>query len=277
LSNRGHGTYHNYAREIIATVAGTVQKTNKLLSVRPLRARYTPEIGDLVVGRIVEVQSKKWRVDVGAPVLANLPLSAINLPGGILRKRTETDELQIRTFFSEGDLLVAEVQSLYQDGSASLHTRSLKYGKLRNGVFMSISGTGGGGGVVRARRQLWTIDTMNGGGKVDVILGVNGYIWINKHIEVAGGETAITRMEESVSATVYSSQNDSIAPETRKEIARIRGVITLLVEEGLRVDEDMVMKGYEAALLVDSEEDGETNVFLGGEQGKLVLKQLSGV
>ncbi|EHK96159.1 putative Exosome complex component rrp4 [Glarea lozoyensis 74030] len=157
---RGHGTYHNHAREIIATVAGTVQKTNKLLSVRPLRARYTPEIGDLVVGRIVEVQSKKWRVDVGAPVLASLPLSAINLPGGILRKRTETDELQI---------------------------------------------------------------------------------------------------------------------QTRKEIARIRGVITLLVEEGLRVDEDMVMKGYEAALLVDSEEDGETNVFLGGEQGKLVLKQLSGV
>ena len=101
--------------DIIATVAGTIQKTNKLLSVRPLRARYTPEIGDLVVGRIVEVQAKRWRVDVGAPVLAGLPLSAINLPGGILRKRTDTDELQIRTFFSEGDLLVAEVQSLYQD------------------------------------------------------------------------------------------------------------------------------------------------------------------
>jgi len=51
----------------------------------------------------VEVQSKRWRVDVGAPLLAQLPLSAINLPGGIQRKRTETDELQIRTFFSEGD------------------------------------------------------------------------------------------------------------------------------------------------------------------------------
>ncbi|KAG9228689.1 hypothetical protein BJ875DRAFT_508366 [Amylocarpus encephaloides] len=205
-----------------ATVAGTVQKTNKLLSVRPLRARYTPEIGDLVVGRIIEVQSKKWRVDVGAPVLASLPLSAINLPGGILRKRTETDELQIRTSFSEGDLLIAEVQSLFQDGSASLHTRSLKYGKLRNGVFMSISGTGGGGGVVRARRQLWTIDTMNGGGKVDVILGVNGYIWINKHIEVAGGDTVITRMEESVSATVYSSQNDRLPNRARDSANRTK-------------------------------------------------------
>ena len=39
-------------------MAGTVQKTNKLLSVRALRARYTPEIGDLVVGRIVEVRGR---------------------------------------------------------------------------------------------------------------------------------------------------------------------------------------------------------------------------
>ena len=112
-------------------------------------------------------------------------------------------KLQIRTFFSEGDLLVAEVQTLHQDGSASLHTRSLKYGKLRNGVFMSVSGTGGGRGVMRARRQVWTIDTVNGGGKVDVILGVNGYIWIRKYIEPVGGDTAITRIEESVSSTVY--------------------------------------------------------------------------
>ena len=275
--SRGHGTYiASSSTEIIATVAGTVQKTNKLLSVRPLRARYTPEIGDLVVGRIIEVQSKRWRVDVGAPVLAGLPLSAINLPGGILRKRTETDELQIRTFFSEGDLLVAEVQSLYQDGSASLHTRSLKYGKLRNGVFLSVSGTGGGGGVVRARRQVWTIDTVHGGGKVDVVLGVNGYIWISRHVKVAGGDTAITRIEESVSSTVYSSQNDEIPAETMREIARIRGVITLLVEEGLRVDEDMVMRGYEAAVMVDDETPGESTSYLGGEMGKRVLDMLSG-
>lgn len=221
------------------------------------------------------MQPKRWRVDVGAPTLASLPLASINLPGGILRKRTDTDELQIRTFFSEGDLLVAEVQQLNQDGSCHLHTRSLKYGKLRNGVFMSVSGVGGGGGVVRARRQVWTIDTVHGGGKVDVILGVNGYIWISKHVETASGDTAITRIEESVSTTVYSSQNDEIPAETRREIARIRGVITLLVEHGQRVDEERVTKAYEAACLVDSAEKGETSTYLGGEIGKRVLEVLT--
>src|SRR5438034_4263046 len=176
---------------MIATLAVTIVNANKLLSVHPLRARYNPEIGDLVVGRIVEVQSRRWKVDVAAPLLAQLPLSAINLPGGILRKRTTADELQIRSFFSEGDLVVAEVQSVHQDGTASLHTRSLKYGKLRNGVFLAVAGMGGGGagtaggsgsGVVRSRRQVWTINAANGGGEIDVILGVNGYIWISKHV-----------------------------------------------------------------------------------------------
>ena len=58
-------------------------------------------------------------------------LSSINLPGGVQRRKLESDELQMRTFFQEGDLLVAEVQAFFGDGAMSLHTRSLKYGKVR--------------------------------------------------------------------------------------------------------------------------------------------------
>lgn len=36
----------------------------------------------------------------------------------------------MRTFFEEGDLLVAEVQAFMPDGQISLHTRSLRYGKV---------------------------------------------------------------------------------------------------------------------------------------------------
>ena len=278
-NRRGHGTFNtNTSSAILATVAGTVQRTNKLLSVRPLRARYTPEIGDLVVGRIVEVQTKRWKVDLSAPLLAQLPLSAINLPGGILRRRTTTDELQIRTFFSEGDLLIAEVQSIHSDGTASLHTRSLKYGKLRNGVFLSVSGTGGGGGVVRSRRQVWTLSTGNGGGEIDVVLGVNGYIWIAKHVvsEIDAASASITRLEENVSNTVYSSQNDDILPQTRREIARLAGCIRALVENGVRVDEEMVTRAYEASLELDSDEmvDHEGNEggeWLGADRGERVV------
>ncbi|KAL0942215.1 Exosome complex component rrp4 [Colletotrichum truncatum] len=273
--DRGHGTYVTPSTtEIVSSVAGTVTRTNKLLSVRPLRARYTPEIGDLVVGRIVEVQAKRWRVDVGSSQLAILQISAINLPGGILRKRTDTDELQIRSFFAEGDLVVAEVQQLHQDGAASLHTRSLKYGKLRNGVFVAVTGTGGGGGVVRAKRQQWVMDAARGAAKVHITLGVNGFIWIAKHVESEMPESVgLNRMEENVSANVYSSQNDRIDVETMREIARIRSVILALVENGLRVDEDMVVRGYKEAVEMGLESI-EDDIYLGGERGKRLAEAL---
>ncbi|GAB7349942.1 hypothetical protein MBLNU459_g0639t1 [Dothideomycetes sp. NU459] len=290
---RGHGTFtstsgdspsldDDAAPTIRSTLAGTLQKTNKLLSIIPLRARYTPEIGDLVIGRVLEVQSRRWKVDVAGALSASLLLSSINLPGGILRKRTSVDELNIRTFFEEGELVVAEVQSLFQDGSASLHTRSLKYGKLRNGYFMAVSGTGGGGGVVRAKRQIFTLQTAGRGGEVDIILGVNGFIWIAKHVDPdkpQAKDVSITRIEEQVSASMYSSQNDDIGPDTRREIARVAGCVRALTENGVKVDEDMVRRAYDASLDLETEEgEGEQGAgFLGGERGKVIVEMaLSG-
>jgi exosome complex component RRP4 len=250
---RGHGTYVPAGETtIISTVAGHMHKTNKLLSVQPLRARYQPEIGDLVVGRIVSVQTKKWSVDIAAPMLANLPLSSINLPGGILRRRTAVDELNIRTFFSE-------VQSLHQDNTASLHTRSLKYGKLRNGLFTSLTGAGGGilsrrGGVVRSRRQVFTLNTA--AGEIDVVLGVNGHIFISKHTKptTSATDVSINRLEEGVSETLYSSQNDDIEPAVMREITRVSTLIKGLVACGMSVDEDMIVKVYEGAVELEAEE-----------------------
>ena len=228
----------------------------------PLRSRYTPEIGDLVVGRIVEVQKNRWKVDVAAPLLAQLPLSSINLPGGVLRRRTTADELQMRQYFQEGDLLVAEVQQIgSSDGAATLHTRSLRYGKLRNGVFLAVAGSSGAG-VVRSRRQVWTVRTSGGGGDVDVALGVNGYVWLSKHVEAVedgvpqeGRRTGISvsNLDEAVSGVIYSSQNDEIGTTTMREIARLAQCIKVLAQESFRVDEDAVMKAYEASLDADVE------------------------
>jgi len=49
--------------------------------------RYNGEIGDVVVGRIVEVQQKRWRVETNSRLDSILALSSVNLPGGELRRR----------------------------------------------------------------------------------------------------------------------------------------------------------------------------------------------
>eukprot|EP00912_Choanoflagellata_sp_UC4_P001605 UC4_evm1s1021 len=46
---RGHGTILR-GGHLVASVSGVVERTNKVVSVRPARSRYVGEIGDVVVG-----------------------------------------------------------------------------------------------------------------------------------------------------------------------------------------------------------------------------------
>ena len=143
---RGHGTYleqrgvsdHDTGPSLIASVAGKIERVNKLITVRPLKNRYGGEVGDLVVGRISQVEGKRWKVDINGQRDAVLQLSSVNLPDGEQRMRTHEDQMQMRSLFEEYDLISAEVQNASADGQLSLHTRSLKYGKLENGQLVTV-------------------------------------------------------------------------------------------------------------------------------------------
>ena len=263
---RGHGTYF-LDNMTYSSVAGTVSRVNKLLSVIPLKSRYTPETGDHVVGRIAEVGNKRWKVDIGGRQHAILMLGSVNLPGGILRRKSETDELQMRSFLKEGDLLNAEVQSLFQDGAASLHTRSLKYGKLRDGLFCQVPSSL----IVRSKNH-----THNLPGSVTVVLGVNGYIWLRKTSRMdlardvvpggstgavsgkmdpgigglgAGTDVSITRLEEESSWQIYSDKNDpNINNNLRQTIARYANVIKALAYCEIGITQERIVMGYEASM-----------------------------
>lgn len=103
-----------------ASVAGIVDKVNKLICVKPLKTRwlfcyptrdtnwawspeidvvlkngwqlsvtgilfrYNGEVGDVLIGRILEVGQRRWKVDTNTKLDSMLMLSAVNLPGGEL-------------------------------------------------------------------------------------------------------------------------------------------------------------------------------------------------
>jgi exosome complex component RRP4 len=237
---RGHGTYSVQDRTY-SSVAGTITRVNKLLSVSPLRGRYSPVIGDHVIGRITEVGNKRWKVDIGSSQDAVLLLGSVNLPGGVLRRKSESDELQMRQFLKEGDLLNAEVQALFSEGGASLHTRSLRYGKLRNGFFVQVPSSL----VIRLRTQVYTLP-----GGVDMILGINGYIWLSKgKIAKQTNNVSITKLEEETGLEIYSDVNDEISATTRESIARYANCIAALVHKEVGINESRLIAAYEASLV----------------------------
>ena len=52
-----------------------------------------------------QVQQKRWKVETYSRLDSVLQLSSVNLPGGVLRRRGIQDELMMRDYFREGDLI----------------------------------------------------------------------------------------------------------------------------------------------------------------------------
>uniref|UniRef100_A0A2K6KSI0 Exosome component 2 n=2 Tax=Rhinopithecus TaxID=542827 RepID=A0A2K6KSI0_RHIBE len=194
---RGHGTYMG-EEKLIASVAGSVERVNKLICVKALKTRYIGEVGDIVVGRITE------------------------------RRRSAEDELAMRGFLQEGDLISAEVQAVFSDGAVSLHTRSLKYGKLGQGVLVQVSPS-------LVKRQKTHFHDLPCG--ASVILGNNGFIWIyptpEHKEEEAGGFTA---------------NLEPVSLADREVISRLRNCVISLVTQRMMLYDTSILYCYEASL-----------------------------
>ncbi|EFH70219.1 hypothetical protein ARALYDRAFT_891345 [Arabidopsis lyrata subsp. lyrata] len=151
---KGHGT-SLINGELLTTVCGVVINVDKLVYVRTLRARYKPEVGDIVVGRVIKVAQSHWKVELNSSQDGVLKLSSINMH----------------------DSVQAEVGETQRDGSLQLLLAgSHKYGKLDKGQLLKVDPYL----VKRSNLHFHFIETLG----IDLILGRNGFIWVGEHAQV---------------------------------------------------------------------------------------------
>ncbi|XP_019865187.1 exosome complex component RRP4 [Aethina tumida] len=225
---RGHGTYEEDGN-LKSSVAGVREQVNNLISIRPLKSRYNGEVGDVVVGRITEVQQKRWKVETNSKLDSVLLLSSVNLPGGELRRRSVEDEHMMRQYLQEGDLISAEVQSVFTDGSLSLHTRSLKYGKLGQGTMVKVYPSL----IKRSKTHFHNLPI-----GASVILGNNGFIWICP---------SINNSEDSVGGFIQNLE-EVIPRQERETIARLRNCILALTQSKMLLYDTSILYAFEESM-----------------------------
>jgi exosome complex component RRP4 len=236
---RGHGTYverdpESNTDRLVASVAGRVERVNKLISVSPIASSvYNGQVGDLVVGRITSVQATRWKVQLTAVGReASLPLSGVHLPGGVQRVRTAQDARDMRHFFQEGDLVSAEVHSVQNDGTLVLHTRSLRYGKLENGNLAVVPP------VLVERRKHHFVDILD----MTVLWGTNGYLWIQRKLPEEN-----TTLPEVLERLKQQHASTPLLIEERRNIARLRNSISSLSMVHAMVTPESVERVYQAS------------------------------
>ena len=218
----GHGTRIIPPHTLVSTVSGYIDRVNQLVTVRPHNTRYTAQIGDLCIGRVVAVSDDRFTVDIGASTAASLLLSQIALPNAVIRRRNQGDSMTIRSFFKENDLLTCEVQKIrHSDGNITVHTRGGRYGKLLyGGALVSVRA-----GLIRRCRQ--HIQSVYDG--LAIVLGVNGRIWITQSRLIQQATTVpAAPPSSSVDANIVTALDAAVAADTRECIARTRNAILAL-------------------------------------------------
>lgn len=221
---RGHGTYMETTdtgeTRLVASVTGLVTRVNKLISVQALAdSVYQGHVGDLIVGRVVAVQNTRWKVEVTSNSRhASLPLSAVHLPGGVQRIRTAADARDMRHFLQEGDLVSAEIHKVQTDQSLLLHTRSVKYGKLENGIMVEVPPQ------LIPRRKNHYMTVLD---QFDVLWGCNGRIWLQRKMEDAG-DTGGPELVELQEERRQQHASTPMTTQERRNMARLRNSIECL-------------------------------------------------
>ncbi len=90
---------------IYAKRLGIVSLSGRVVSVIPLSGVYSPKIGDMVIGEVMEIQSNGWVVDIKGSCFAYLPLSGI-------REYVDTNKTSLSSVYAIGDLIYAKISSL---------------------------------------------------------------------------------------------------------------------------------------------------------------------
>ena len=251
---RGHGTFLRRG-QIVASISGMVEWMDKLVTVRPLGTRYvaaTAAIGDIVVGRVSEVvlgKTGRWKLDIQSQQEAHLLLAAINISGSARDRRwtEEHADLEMRSYFAEDDLVVAEVQKVYEDGALHLHTKSKKYGKLTEGQLINVPPT-------LVKRQKNHFHTLRCGVcNVRVILGTNGLVWVAPDRTVALPEGGTEVPEGAADTPCTDAEREAIC-RTHNAMKALVAVFVLITPASIEavVDASYSM-GLEAAAMLQGD------------------------
>jgi len=135
-----------------ATVIGTLDETGRYI---PLENPYRPQVGDFVVGMVVDVRHAGYEVD-------------LNLPkGGFIPSRDIRVNLQL------GDYVVCKIKLVSEVGDVDLgEVKRLPMGKIVTFPPAKVPR------LIGRKSSMVALLKENAGG--DIMVGNNGYVWISE-------------------------------------------------------------------------------------------------
>ncbi|WP_394346924.1 exosome complex RNA-binding protein Rrp4 [uncultured Methanobrevibacter sp.] len=160
----GRGTFKE-GDKICSSLIGLVSLRNKKIRVIPLKSKYVPKKGDVVIGKINDVRFSMWDVDINSPYSGILP--AFEVFG--------RDKKELSKVYDVGDVLFLRVIDVDEVKKAKLGLKGRGLGKFKGGIIVDISPTK----VPRLIGKKGSmINMIKNKTNCKIVVGQNGLVWV---------------------------------------------------------------------------------------------------
>jgi len=156
--------------KIIATSLGLTNIKGHVIKVIPLAGRYIPKRGDVVIGKITGIQRNSWAVDIRCPFNADLPIADAS------SSYLDTNRNPMSKFFDIGNLIFARINDISESRYVKLSAKNWPQRKLHGGIIIEVSPTKIPRIIGKQGSMIKMLKDYSG---CDVLVGQNGWVWIN--------------------------------------------------------------------------------------------------
>jgi len=180
----GNGTYVKEGK-IYASQLGIKSVRSNYVNVIPLGGRYIPQVGETVIGKVIDLGPSNWLVDINSPYPA--PLHVNEVPW-----RVEFGDTA--RYLNVGDVLLAKILLVDETKRVQVTMKEPGLRKLQGGQIIDITHSkvprviGKGGSMIQM---------IKGYTNCRIFVGQNGRIWLDGEIEnIVYAIRAIKMIEE---------------------------------------------------------------------------------
>ena len=225
----GRGTFEDDGK-ICSKLLGLVSLRNKKISVIPLKSKYLPKKGDVVIGKIDDVRFSMWGVDINSPYSGILPASEV-----FGREKKELSRV-----FDIGDVLFLRIVDVDEVKKVKLGLKGRGMGKFKGGVIVDIAPTKVPRLIGKKGSMINMIKDKTG---CKIVVGQNGLVWVK------GNED----MEQIVKNIIKLIEKEA---HTSGLTDRIKNKLCLLIDGELPPEEEEAEEAEQEVEEEDAFEEG---------------------
>ncbi len=210
----GRGTFKENGK-VCSSLLGRVSLRNKKIRVIPLKSKYVPKKGDVIIGKIKDVRFSMWDVDINSPYSGILP-AAFEVFG---REKKELNKV-----FDVGDVLFLRVVEVDEIKKAKLGLKGRGMGKFKGGIIVDIAPTK----VPRLIGKKGSmINMIKDKTKCKIVVGQNGLVWVKGNedmeqltrdiIHLIEAEAHTSGLTNKIKNKLYLAIDGELPPEEVEE------------------------------------------------------------